>query len=164
MFGLVFAGGDDFVIGALLGAGLIWGVYRRMALVKLAFNLAQLGLAACVAVAVVRVFGRAETLEPATWIGLYLATFAGGLLTILCIAGAIAIAEGGLRLATAGQMFATDAVVTITNASIAIAAALVVATDARAVPVLLVPALTVFAVYCAYVSERQRHEKLEFLY
>ena len=50
------------------------------------------------------------------------------------------------------------------GASIAIAATLVVATDARAVPVLLVPALTVFAVYRAYISERQRHERLEFLY
>ena len=29
---------------------------------------------------------------------------------------------------------------------------------------LLVPALTVFAVYRAYISERQRHERLEFLY
>ena len=37
-------------------------------------------------------------------------------------------------------MFATDALVTLINASIAIAAALVVATDPRAVPVLLVPA------------------------
>ena len=62
------------------------------------------------------------------------------------------------------QMFATDALVTLINASIAIAAALVVATDPRAVPVLLVPALTVFAVYRAYIGERQRHERLEFLY
>ena len=61
-------------------------------------------------------------------------------------------------------MFAMDGVVTLTNSSIAIAAALVVATDPRAVPVLLVPALTVFAVYRAYISERQRHEQLEFLY
>ena len=57
-----------------------------------------------------------------------------------------------------------DFVVTATNSSIAIAAAIVVATDPRAVPVLLVPALSVFALYRAYVSERQRHEQLEFLY
>jgi diguanylate cyclase (GGDEF)-like protein len=164
VFGLVFAAGDDFVIGALLGAGAVWAVFRRMALVKLAFNLAQLALAACVSVAVVRSFPAGDALEPAMWLGLYVATIAGGVVTILCIAGAIAIAEGGLRLGTLAQMFATDGVVTITNASIAIAAALVVATDPRAVPVLLIPALTVFAVYRAYVSERQRHEKLEFLY
>jgi diguanylate cyclase (GGDEF)-like protein len=164
VFGLVFAGGDDFVLGAVLGAGAIWGVHRRMAPVKLIFNLAQLALAACVAVAVLRLFATDATLDPATWVGLYIATLAGGILTIVCIAGAIAVAEGGLRPSTLVQMFATDAVVTVTNASIAIAAALVVSTDPRAVPVLLVPALTVFAVYRAYISERQRHEKLEFLY
>ena len=105
-----------------------------------------------------------DTLEPPTWIALYVATLATGALTIVCIAGAIAIAEGGLDRATLRQMFVMDGIVTVTNSSIAIAAALVVSIDARAVPVLLVPALTVFVVYRAYVSERQRHEKLEFLY
>src|SRR3954471_341348 len=65
---------------------------------------------------------------------------------------------------TLGQMFGMDFVVTATNSSIAIAAAIVVATVPRAVPVLLVPAVSVFALYRAYVSERQRHEQLEFLY
>ena len=61
-------------------------------------------------------------------------------------------------------MFAMDGVVTATNSSIAIAAAIVVATDPRAVPVLLVPALSVLVLYRAYIAERQRHEQLEFLY
>ena len=34
----------------------------------------------------------------------------------------------------------------------------------RALPLLLVPALTVFLAYRAYAAERQRHERLEFLY
>ena len=65
---------------------------------------------------------------------------------------------------TLRQMFAMDGVVTAANSSIAIAAAVLIATDARAVVVLIVPAAIVFGVYRAYVSERQRHEKLEFLY
>jgi diguanylate cyclase (GGDEF)-like protein len=164
VFGLVFAGGDAFVLGALAGAGVAWVLHRRMAVVKLAFNLAQLALASSAAFVVLRALASGHALDPRTWIGLYAATLASGALTIVCIAGAIGIAEGGLRIATLGQMFATDAVVTLTNASIAIGAALVVSTDPRAVPVLLVPSLTVFAAYRAYISERQRHEKLEFLY
>jgi diguanylate cyclase (GGDEF)-like protein len=164
VFGLVFASGDGFVLGALLGAGAAWVVHRRMAPVKLAFNLAQLALASSTAYVVLRAVATTDALDPQTWIGLYAATLVSGALTIVCIAGAIGIAEGGLRLSMLGQMFATDAVVTVTNASIAIGAALVVATDPRAVPVLLVPAFTVFAAYRAYISERQRHEKLEFLY
>jgi diguanylate cyclase (GGDEF)-like protein len=165
VFGLVFATGNDFVLGALLGTGIVWGIVRRLEFVKLAFNLAQLALAASVAAAVLRLIaGDASALEPTTWVGLYGATLSAGALTIMLLGGAIAIAEGNLPPKTLIGMFATDALVTLINASIAIAAALIVATDARAVPVLLVPALTVFAVYRAYISERQRHERLEFLY
>jgi len=165
VFGLLFATGDAFVLGALLGTGIVWGLVRRLEPVKLCFNLAQLALAASVAAGILKlVAGQADALQPATWIGLYAATLASGALTITLLGGAIAIAEGNLRAPMIAQMFATDALVTLINASIAIAAALVVATDPRAVPVLLIPALTVFAVYRAYISERQRHERLEFLY
>ena len=164
VFGLVFASGTDFLAGALLGTGLIYAA-RRLAPVKLAFNLAQLALVACIAVMIVDAIAvPGETLEPQTWIGLYVATLTTGALTIVCIAGAIAITEGGMSIGTLRQMFAMDGVVTVTNSSLAIAAALVVSIDARAVPVLLIPAATVFLLYRAYVSERQRHEKLEFLY
>jgi diguanylate cyclase (GGDEF)-like protein len=164
VFGLVFASGNDFLAGALLGSGVVYAA-RRLAPVKLAFNLAQLALVACVAVVIVHTLAvPQDALEPRSGIALYIATLATGALTIACIAGAIAISEGGMSLATLRQMFAMDGIVTVTNSSIAIAAALVVSIDARAVPVLLVPALTVFLLYRAYVSERQRHEKLEFLY
>ena len=62
------------------------------------------------------------------------------------------------------QMFAMDLVFTAANSSLAIAAAVLISTDARAALLLLVPAAIVFGVYRAYVSERQQHEKLEFLY
>jgi hypothetical protein len=150
VFGLVFASGDAFVIGALVGTGIVWGLIRRLEVVKLCFNLAQLALAASLAAGVLRlVAGDADALQPATWVGLYAATLSSGALTILLLGGAMAIAEGDVRPPMLVQMFATDALVTLINASIAIAAALVVATDPRAVPVLLVPALTVFAVYRA---------------
>ena len=164
VFGLVFATGDAFVAAALLGAGIVWAG-RRLPPIKLAFNLAQLALAASVAVAILRAVAPAvDDLGPRTWIGIYLATLVSGVLTILCIAGAITIAEGDLKLATLRQMFGMDLVVTATNTSLGIAAALVISTDARALPILLFPALSAFAIYRAYVSERQRHEKLEFLY
>src|SRR4051794_12744670 len=165
VFGLVFASGDAFVLGALIGTGIVWGLVRRLEVVKLVFNLAQLALAATAAAGILQLIaGDAGALEPATWVGLYAATLTSGALTILLLGGAFAISEGNLRAPMLVQMFATDALVTLINASIAIAAALVVDTDPRAVPVLLVPALTVFAVYRAYISERQRHERLEFLY
>src|SRR3954454_19714514 len=164
VFGLTFAGGTDFFVGALLGAGAAYAV-RRLPPIKLFFNLAQLALAVCVAFVILRaIAGDAEATEPRAWIGLYVATLVTGALSIACIAGAIALSEGNMTAATVRQMFAMDGVVTAANSSIAIAAAVLISTDARAVVVLLVPAAIVFGVYRAYVSERQRHEKLEFLY
>src|SRR5919112_4440440 len=52
VFGLVFASGDDFVLGALVGHLIVLGLIRRLELVKLLFNLAQLALAATLAAAI----------------------------------------------------------------------------------------------------------------
>ena len=165
VFGLVFASGDAFVLGALVGTGIVWGLVRRLPVVKVVFNLAQIALTATSAAIILHVIaGDAAMDHPQTWVGLYTASLSSGALTILLLSAAIQISEGTLKRPMMAQMFATDALVTLINASIAIAAALVVANDARAVPVLLIPALTVFAVYRAYISERQRHERLEFLY
>jgi diguanylate cyclase (GGDEF)-like protein len=165
VFGLVFATGDAFLAGALVGAGIAYAL-RKLPFIKLAFNLAQLALAACVAFVIVRGLAvpGADIADPRTWLSLYVATLATGALTIACIAGAISIAEGGMNARTVRQMFAMDLMVTAANSSIAIAAAVMIATEPRVVPVLIVPALIVFAIYRAYISERQRHEKLEFLY
>jgi hypothetical protein len=113
----------------------------------------------CVAFIIMRALAApGDATEPRTWLALYLATLVTGALTIACIAGAIALAEGGMSLATLRQMFAMDGVVTAANSSIAVAAAVLIATDPRAVVVLVVPAAIVFGVYRAYISERQRHE------
>src|SRR3954468_14690581 len=81
VFGLVFATGDAFVLGALVGTGLIWGIFRRLAGVALAFNLAQLALAASVAAGVLSLIaGDSSALEPTTWVGLYGATLSAGAL------------------------------------------------------------------------------------
>src|SRR5262245_36523759 len=53
VFGLAFASGGDFLLGALLGAGAAYA-FRRLPPLKLGFNLAQLALAVCVAFAIVR--------------------------------------------------------------------------------------------------------------
>jgi diguanylate cyclase (GGDEF)-like protein len=164
VFGLLFATAEGFLIGAVVGSAIAYAL-RRLPAIKCAFNVAQLALAVCVASLIFRALAvPGDALEPRTWIALYVATLASGALTIACIAGAIAITERGMSPRTLGQMFAMDGVVTAANASIAIAAALMIAIDPRAIPVLLVPAVIVFAMYRAYVSERQRHEKLEFLY
>ena len=64
----------------------------------------------------------------------------------------------------ARDMVTRDLAVTVTNTSLALAGAIVVADRRARDPAAAVPALTVFLAYRAYMMERQRHERLEFLY
>jgi diguanylate cyclase (GGDEF)-like protein len=54
--------------------------------------------------------------------------------------------------------------VAVTNASLALAAAVVLAADARAAGFLVIPAAAIFLAYRAYLAERNKHTRLEFLY
>jgi diguanylate cyclase (GGDEF)-like protein len=164
VLGLIFATGNDLVLGALAGSIVVYGGLRRLPLVKVAFNAVQLWLAIDVAVAVTHAVADGRGLGPSTWLGVYAGTLVSGAVTVVAILGAIWITEGELGGSMLRQMFAMDALVTLTNTSIAIASAIVIATDPRAAPVLVVPALTVFVAYRAYAAERERHERLEFLY
>ncbi len=80
------------------------------------------------------------------------------------IGAAISLSEGWLGFRQLGRMFATDLTVTVTNSSLGLVAALIVSTEPWALPLLVVPLLTVFLAYRAYVTERKRGERLEFLY
>ena len=165
VFGLLFATGGDLVLGALIGSAATLVIERRLAPVKLVFNLSQFALAASLATMVVHLVAPdGAALDPHTWVAVLLGTQASAVITVMLIGIAISLSEGVLRLNTIGQMLAMDFVVTATNTSLGLAGAIVVSTDARAIPLLAVPALVVYLAYRAYLMERQRHERLEFLY
>jgi diguanylate cyclase (GGDEF)-like protein len=165
VFGLLFATGGDLVLAALLGSAATLAIERRLAPVKLVFNLSQFALAASFATVVVHaVAAEGAGLEPQTWVAVLLGTQASAVITVMLIGVAISLSEGALRLNTVGQMLAMDFVVTATNTSLGLAGAIVVSADARAIPLLVVPAMVVYLAYRAYLMERQRHERLEFLY
>jgi diguanylate cyclase (GGDEF)-like protein len=165
VFGLLFASAHDLIIGTLIGTSLVLVLDRRLPLIKLVFNLAQYVLGACLAVLVFHwVVSDASDLGPGMWLGTMLATQTSALLGVLLISFVISVSEGLIKLKTFGQMLMMDFVVTITNTSLALAGAVIVYNDARAIPLLGIPVATVFLAYRAYLLERQRHERLEFLY
>ena len=74
------------------------------------------------------------------------------------------ITEGSLSREQLQQMFGMDAIVTATNTSLALLLSVILVEEPRAAPILIVPLAIAFYGYRSYVAERQRHEKLEFLY
>ncbi len=165
VFGLIFAGSGDLLTGVLVGTSLTLLLDRRLPPIKFVFNLAQFALCACIGIFVMHhLVSVPVEIGPHLWGATFIATQASGVLTVLLIGAAISLSEGAVQARTLGQMLVMDFVVSATNTSLALAGAIIISTDARAIPLLLVPAITVFLAYRAYLLERQRHERLEFLY
>ena len=77
---------------------------------------------------------------------------------------AIGLSEGAIPSRQLAGMLGADLLVALTNTSVALAGATVVAHDLRAGWLLLPPAAILLLAYRAWVSERAKHQSLEFLY
>jgi diguanylate cyclase (GGDEF)-like protein len=165
VFGLLFCTAEGVVAACLVGSAVVLLLDRRLPPIKFIFNVAQFALATCIAVLVVHALAPASgAVGPQMWIATLLATQAAGVVTVVLIAAAISLSEGPVKLKTIGLMFSMDLVVTMSNTSLGLCGAVLTADDPRALPLLVVPSATLFAAYRAYLSERERHKRLEFLY
>ncbi len=165
VFGVIFCSSQSFVLGCLLGCGLVLLFDRRLPPVKFVFNMGQLAVHACIAILIVHLLtvstGEVDT---RTWVSALIATQVSALVGSSLILAAISLSEGVVNFRTLIHMLSMDLVVTTSNASLGLCGAVIAAEDAHALPLLLVPAATLFAAYGAYLSERERHKRLEFLY
>jgi hypothetical protein len=158
VFGLLFATPIDLVIAGLVGPIVVLLIDRRLPAIEVVFNIAQLTLATCLAVIVFHeLAATVDGFGPATWISALVATQLSAFVTVLPIGAAISLSEGRLGARALGRMLLMDLTVTITNSSLALAAAVIVVYDPRALPLLVVPLVTVLLAYRAYATERRRH-------
>ncbi len=165
VFGLIFCSAEAFGIGCLLGSAVVMLFDRRLPPVKFVFNVSQFALHACIAILLVHALAPvSDHVGQRTWAAALIATQASGFVTVLLIATAISLSEGLVRLRTVAHMLSMDLVVTLSNASLGLCGAVIWSSNADALPLLAVPSLTLFAAYRAYLSERERHKRLEFLY
>jgi len=165
VFGLLFCSASDVVLASLIGSAVILVFDRRLPPIKFVFNLAQFSLTACIAVLMLHAVAPANgSLGPQMWIAVLLAKQVSGLLTVLLIAAAISLSEEPVRPAMMLHMFWMDGMVTLSNTTLGLCGAVLAYKDPAALPLLVVPSLTLYAAYRAYGSERERHKRLEFLY
>jgi diguanylate cyclase (GGDEF)-like protein len=164
VFALIFTSAHGVVLGCLVGSTSMLLLDRRLPPIKLAFNVAQLALATLVTEIVIHALAPAHGIGPLTWVAALIAMQVGGFLTVLLIACAISLSEGLVGIRTVGRMLFMDLLVTMSNSSLGLCAAVLAATNAEALPLLVIPGATLFVAYRAYLAERERHKRLEFLY
>src|SRR5689334_6573182 len=166
VFALIFSRPGDLLIAIFVSSFAVMAFERRLPPIKTVFNVGQFLLSAAVAITVfhaVAPHGDAHV-GPLIWLAAFLATKAGGALTIALIAAAIGLTEGGVTPTVVRRMLMLDGLVAAANTSVALAGAVVTTADPPALLLLVVPVGIVYAAYRAYQAERQRLESLELLY
>jgi MFS family permease len=154
----------DYLLAMLLG-NTVAILLDRQPPIKLAFNIAMWSITA---VASLTVFYALTVPIGLPGIGGWGAAFAGTAIAAVLQAGAIAAAismsGGAPQFEKLPEMVQFGVLVAVANTSLALLAVSVMWVQPLLLALLAVPLLTVYLAYRAYVSERERHQRLELLY
>ncbi|MDQ1709613.1 MAG: hypothetical protein QOG49_998, partial [Frankiaceae bacterium] len=163
--GMLFAVPGAVLLTALIASVIALGIYRRLSALKLAFNVATVACSVSVGLLVFRtILPSYGELTVRVWLATVTAVLVTGLVAGSTVVVAISISEGSFQRDRLPILVLMTGAGVLTNTSLALIAASLLLMSADTVWLLLVPAGTVFVAYRAYLSEREKHDSLEFLY
>ncbi len=164
VMGLFLLTPHDYLLAVLVGSAVALAWFRQPPL-KLAFNLVNFGLGATAALVVFHLIATPNgTPDPTDWVAAFAATLTTTVLSAVTIATAISLSGGAPQFQKLPQMIQFGGLVAIANTSLALLAVSILWVDPSLLWLLVVPLVTVFLAYRAYLSEREKGERLEFLY
>ncbi|MEA2270790.1 MAG: hypothetical protein QOC64_3400 [Solirubrobacteraceae bacterium] len=165
LLGLLFADPSAVIVAWVAGGALALAFERGSAPVRIVFNLAHFAIVATIAATLFHALRPATSaLSPHVWLTMFVVAMATAAFAVLLVSLAIAIAERRFEPRKLAEMVVFALAVAVTNTCIGLLAAVLLAEEPRATIFLLAPSAMLFIAYRAYLSERQRHESLEFLY
>jgi diguanylate cyclase (GGDEF)-like protein len=154
----------DFLLAVMTGT-VIALVWSRQAPIKLVFNLVNFAAAATLTLAIFHVgVDVAHGDRLIVWLVAFAATSASAVLSAVTIATAISLSGGAPQFQKLPEMVQFGGLVAVANTSLALLAVTIIESDVSLIVLLVVPLVTVFLAYRAYLSEREKHERLELLY
>jgi diguanylate cyclase (GGDEF)-like protein len=163
VLGLFFSRPTDIIVGQLIGVSVALWFHRRQPLTKLAFNLANLSLAASVGLLVFRtLLGQGEPLGVTGWGGAIAAAIAADIVAVAGIAAAMWVTNR--KPPHLSQLFSAGSVATFFNAALGLVGVIVIWTTPSATWLLGVLAGMLILAYRAYGGMLRKTDALEFLY
>jgi len=166
VIGLFFLQPPAFLTALLVGSGIAMVARSRgRHPMKLAFNLSDVALNG--ALTLIIFHGLAGTYSvpgPQAWLAAFAATLTTSIVAAVAIATAISLSGGAPQFQKLPEMLQFGGLVATANTSIALLAVSILWINGEAIWLLAVPVGTLFIAYRAYVSEREKHERLELLY
>jgi len=164
IIGLFFLAPGDYLLAVLTGSAAAM-LLTRPRLVKVAFNLANYGLIAVTSVTIVMLIASPDG-PPGVreWAAAFAATTVATVISSVTIALVITLSGGAPQFQKLPEMIQFGSMVALANTSLALLAVAVLWLDPFLLWLLLLPLVMIFVAYRAYISEREKHERLELLY
>ncbi|MCV0403541.1 MAG: GGDEF domain-containing protein [Chloroflexi bacterium] len=164
VIGLFFLDPPTYLLALLGGAGMGL-VYLRQAPLKIAFNLANYAVLGVVMMAVFHVVPASAGIPGlAEYLAAFAATTVATVVGAVSIATAITLSGGAPQYRKLPDMLQFGLLVAMANTSIALVAVTILWASPGALWLLVIPVSTLFLAYRAWVSEREKHERLELVY
>ena len=155
---------SDYMLAMITGTAIAL-LRERQAPIKFVFNLVNFAAAATLTLTIFHVGSQLVAGERVdVWVVAFVATFASAVLSAFTIATAISLSGGAPQYQKLPEMVQFGGLVAIANTSLALLAVVIIEKDITLLVLLIVPLGTVFLAYRAYLSEREKHERLELLY
>jgi diguanylate cyclase (GGDEF)-like protein len=155
----------EYLLAVFVGSSVALLLQSRQRLIKTAFNLANFMFVASLSLLIVRSFaGMTATPTPVDWIAAFGATLTAAVVSAVSIALVITMSGGAPQFEKLPEMIRFGSMVALANTSLALLAVAVIQRDPALLWLLVLPLVIVFLAYRAYLSEREKHERLELLY
>ena len=155
----------EYLAAMLLGCGAALIVQPRQRLIKTAFNLSNFLCVAAVSLLIVHTFADLSiTPGPTEWLAAFGATLMAALISSISIALVITLSGGAPQFEKLPEMLRFGIMVAFANTSLALLAVVIMQRDPLLLSLLAIPLGIVFVAYRSYLSEREKHERLELLY
>jgi diguanylate cyclase (GGDEF)-like protein len=165
VMGLFFVAPRPLILLHLFGSGAALVVHRRLAPIKLFFNLMSFLVSDAVAIVAFRaVGGSAGHFGIVGILAAFVATPAASTLSFLLVFGVISFTERTVDRSWLVSTVSFGVMSALFSTSLGLIAVAVISAYPGAAWLLIIPSAGMYFANSAYASERRRHEGLEFLY
>ena len=163
--GMFFLAPGEYLSALLVGSAAALIIGQRQRAMKLSFNLTTTMVMAVISLSILYgVAGLDGPPHERAWLAAFAATQLSTVLTAVLIATVITVSGGAPQFEKLPDMVRFGSLVAFANTSLALLAVSILWLDASLLWLLALPLVIVFLAYRAYVSEREKHERLELLY
>ena len=170
VIGLFALSPTDYLLALVAGSAVALLVDVRQSRLKRSFNIAHTLLGGVIVVGVfhhLRSTAHAPFMAvpgPQDWFAASVATVVASVVAALSVATVIALSGASPQMERLSNMIRFGGMVTLANTSLALLGVTIIAINPIGLLLLLIPIATVYFAYRAYVSEREKSERLEHLY